>query len=171
MENEMARQIFRFAWIFVIAFHSTTACAYFTQPELIPEHPRAGEPVSFAITSGFCDILAGTIDIERVGTVVRAVVDGVRTDGICGFPAHDYIFDMGEFSAGLYTLQVDFSYYYFAGPPDDINVETIAVIPFNVSPATGAVAMPVPASDLGGLAGLAFLLVALSVAVLRQRPR
>lgn len=103
--------------------------------------------------------------------MIHAVMDGVRNDGICGSPTRDFVFDIGTFSPGSYTLQVDYSYCYYACPPNDIIVETIAVILFDVSPATGTVAVPVPILDLAELAGLAVLLTALSVATLRRRLR
>lgn len=166
----MYRRTFLLVGFAVIASLGASAFAFVNEPSLIPGQPYAGEPVSFAITTGFCDLLLGTEETHREDNHIYAVIDGVRAEALCAYPTIDSVFDIGTFAPGTYTLQVDYSYFY-PGAPNDISVETVGTIQFDVAPSSDSVATSVPGLNAAGKIGLLIVLALISFVALRRHTR
>jgi hypothetical protein len=143
----------------ILLMGASDTMAYLLPPVLVPAMPDSDDPVSFVVESGHCDALLGDFELIYEGSFIHAVVDGVRSAGICAYPPYTDTFEIGTFAVGAYTLQVDYRYHR-AGLPDDLYVETIGVIDFNVSQApAGVSARPVPGLGRFGIIGLGLLLI------------
>lgn len=166
----MNRPILRTLSALLLIFGGSNVFAFVNLPVLLPANPLEGQPVSIIVRSGHCDALNGKITFVQEGTFVRVLVDGVRSEAICGFPQIDHEFALGSFAAGNYTLQLDYRYYTGLDPTDTVT-ETIGTIQFFVTPAGGGATVPIPSMDLAGRLGLALSLLAISAIALRWRLR
>lgn len=110
---------------------------------LDPAQPQAGEPVSMILHYAGCDLLHAGQEVSQSGNTIRAIVDGVRSDGFCVIPSTQGEFPIGQYDVGNWLLQID--YRYDDPVSGNIVIETIDTITFAVAPAPGGnVATPVP---------------------------
>lgn len=143
------------------------ALAYIDQPVLVPSYPVENQLVSVSIAADFCDGFIeweGYPQVTRNGNKVRLVVYAQHVDLIdfCVFPPHTITVPIGAFLSGAYSVQVDRFYV------DDLKgplTETLATIPFEVSGAVRAAALP--SSSVASLAVLGLGLLLFAAAVLR----
>lgn len=141
------------------AFAASDAQAFFDPPWITPVAPRAGEPVFLNVRGGTCDVFVerpGYPQVFRNGNDIRIIEYGNREtfDDFCIYGIWTVTEPIGIFSAGSYTLRVDFTYENY---PFGYETITLGVVPFAVVGATTSAA-PVPAiSSLWKIVLLALL--------------
>jgi hypothetical protein len=162
----MGRIVVALAFAFPFALIST-AHAFVDPPTLDPAHPLSGQTVSVDIYVGGCDMFM--IDppaITRSGNTIRMVLQSISTpfSDFCIYPTGTYVFPVGTFPAGAYSLQIDRVYMDFNGLPV---TQILGVLAFTATaPVSG-----VPALGCSGTFLFAGLLLVLAVMPLRRRMR
>lgn len=144
------------------ALTALPARALFDAPYITPAAPVADELVSVNIRGGICDQIfdyPGYPQLTRDGNAVRIVFYSAHSDDPlnCYFGVDTTTADIGAYSAGTYTLQVDRTYDFFG----DLVIESLGTVPFVVTGTTGV--RELPAIDLGGACVLAVGLIALAI--------
>jgi hypothetical protein len=136
-------------------------------PYITPANPRAGEPISVIVRGDACDLIEDGVvwppPVTQQGTAITILFNGIREGDpeFCYFSTDARAYPVGAYSAGSYTLQVNWRYGTFSGWV----IGTLGVIPFTVSAAPSQ--QPIEAPTLGS-AGLGVLGLALVVATLRN---
>jgi len=132
-------------------------------PVLVPPHPVAGQLVQISVGAGGCDAFSAypPTTVTLTGNNIRIDLSAVSTiNPTCFLPFGDYVFPVGSFEPGNYSLQVDRTYLGGSG----LTTETLAIIPFGV-----AAIATIPALDLPGTLLLIILLLGVSVRTRRRR--
>ncbi|MGA8276733.1 MAG: hypothetical protein WB784_00830 [Rhodanobacteraceae bacterium] len=166
----MRRNAVGFVFALALALWLHGAEAFVDPPTLSPAHPLAGDTISVNLYAGVCDAFTDDIDetdITQNGNAIRILIDGIHhTDSaICIYPSFNYVYPVGAFPPGSYTLQVDRRYQDIVGP---VVIETLGIIPFTVAGVAGQ-ATPLP--TIGKLASLILLGTILGLAGLAMRRR
>lgn len=151
----------------MLLFGASSASAFVSLTEVVPESPRAGEPVFIVVNAGHCDGLSGAIELSITDNFILATVDGTHSETICGVPVRDHSFAIGSFPAGDYTLQLDYRHHPVEFP-DDFTTEIVGSIQFVVVPAV-ATAEPVPSTGAATRTGLVLLVIMVAILALRRR--
>ncbi|MGA9342775.1 MAG: S8 family serine peptidase [Rhodanobacteraceae bacterium] len=165
----MLRNTLGFVFTLILAFVPHGAEAFVDPPTLSPSHPLAGDTISVNLYAGVCDAFTDDIDetdITQNGNAIRILIDGVHyTDpAICIYPPSTYVYPVGAFPPGSYTLQVDRRYQDIVGP---VVIETLGIIPFDVGPVPPQ-GIALPSTSALGCAALALLLAILGGLCLRR---
>ncbi len=139
-------------------------------PYITPGDPTAGELVSVNVRGTECDLIDDGVvwppPVTQQGNVITIVFTGIHEEDpeFCYFSSDIRAYPVGAYSAGSYTLHVEWRYGTFSGWV----TETLGVIPFSVS---GATQQPIEAPTLS-VAGLsAFVLGLIASALFRLRGR
>lgn len=152
-----------------LLLNAQAALAYIDPPVLVPNAPIEGQLVSVSITAGECDGFIeweGYPQVTRAGNNVRLVVyaDHVPFIDFCNYDNNTYTVPIGTFQSGAYSVQVDRFYI------DDLfgpTTETLSTIPFEVSGAVNALALP--SSSFVSLLSLGLGLLLVAAATMRRR--
>ncbi|MDN5924731.1 MAG: hypothetical protein L0H70_07000 [Xanthomonadales bacterium] len=162
------RRAILLACLLFVAF-VPSAWAVVDPPELVPEHPVAGETVSVSMRVGVCDAFVekqGYPKVTRSGNSIRVLIASVHAtsvDWCIYYPIATAVIPVGEFPRGDYTVQVDRTYQDFVG--NEV-IETLGLIGFAV---TAAQPVVVPALGVYGIALLLLGLLVLAAIALHRR--
>jgi len=135
--------------------------AYWDPPTISPDAPTANTTVSVVITGGICDALIDVPSypqITRNGSAIRVLMRTIHqtSSELCFLPVLSVPVEIGSFEAGTYTLTVDVLYYDIFG----MHVDTLGVLPVNVSGSPSGDPLGAPALSDFGLLTLAIALIA-----------
>ncbi len=153
--------------VLLLALASTTARAFFDPPYVTPASPTPGETVWVNIYAGPCDgiiQMAGYPKVTQQDRAIRILLFGVKNTCNYSTPGTATI-QVGAYSAGAYTLQVDLLYDNW---PFGYAVETLGIVPFTVANSP-ALAVPTPVNSPLALAGLILIILGLTAFALRTR--
>lgn len=147
----------------VLVGFASTCQAFWDPPTIAPEAPAAGAMVSVIYSGGDCDALSSDPrypQVTRNGQAVRVLMHTIHqtSSELCFLPVLSVPVEIGAFEAGAYTLTVDVLY----GDIFGMHVDTLGVLPLNVSGSPSG--DPIGAPALSGF-GLLTLAIALVVAV------
>ncbi len=153
--------------VLLLALISTTARAFFDPPYVTPASPTPGETVWVNIYAGPCDgiiQMAGYPKVTQQDRAIRILLFGVKNTCNYSTPGTATM-QVGAYSAGAYTLQVDLLYDNW---PFGYAVETLGIVPFTVA-SSPPLAVPTPTNSLLALAGLILTILGLAALALRSR--
>ena len=147
----------------VLALFAPVVHAYFDQPWITPENPRAGETVYVNIHGGICDAIATSPNYPQIaqeGNAISFVVSGVHVDNSewCIYGEGTATYSIGAYAPGTYILTAEMLYTDFFGQPGVLNIGSVsftvlgAALPPTPVPATGSVAFALLLALLAGLA-------------------
>jgi hypothetical protein len=131
----------RIVWGLVLpsAFAIPSAEAGFDPPWITPAAPTTNDVVSVSIHGGGCDGILEQAGYPQVTRNATKFVSSRSYQNWRIYPAGTYTMPIEKFTAGDYTLKVDFAY---DGYPFGLTTDTLGVIPFTVSGAAPQVPVP-----------------------------
>ena len=134
MEKEFLTKLLRVLGLWLALFTSD-AFAFIDPPSLVPSIATAGQTIGLSITLGICDLLFADVppQISRTGNTVKVLLAISHQDdpNLCfGSEPYTEVFNVGEFAAGQYIVQVDRHYTNLAG--EDV-VEHLGMLPLVVT--------------------------------------
>lgn len=158
----MTVRILQWGLASLLAIGSPYACAYMEATGIVPNNPVAGQVVSVHMRDGVCDAIIesdGYPIVTQSGENIRILFDTTHeTDPVfCNIPEAEGDWELGDFAAGFYTVQVDRRYRNIFG----YVIESVGILDFTVD-ATGASNVAIPTLNGVGLGSLGALVAALA---------
>lgn len=156
--------------VFLLAFATQSAYAFFDQPYITPSTPTSGQTGSVNIHGGMCDVILGQSgypQISQQGNTITVLHFGARNTNplFCNFGVGTVTTSIGSFQAGSYAVKVDLRYINILG---SFVVDTLGTVPFDV---TAGVTPPNPIPTLQKLGSLLLVLVLTGCATMALRTR
>ena len=140
-------------------------------PYITPANPVAGEPISVVVRGDACNLIESGVvwppPVTQQGSVITILFNGNRQSDpeFCYYSSDARAYPVGAYTAGSYTLQVNWRYGTFSGWV----TETLGVIPFTVSAAPSQQPIEAPTLSIAGLGALGLALLVAMWRNLRKR--
>ena len=148
----------------VFMLFAEPAGAFLDPPYITPPNPTVGDAISVSIYGGQCDLVYVGLEwpppVTQQGDdiTIHFTGDHETNPELCYFGVGTMTYPVGTYSAGSYTLHVEWRYMSFSGPWVQ---ETLGLIPFTVTGNAPPPPMPVSTPTLG-TSSLGILLLALT---------